>query len=437
MTGTTRGSSGGVAQGRKPRLRRSLFLWGFADQTLSSATTFLLTLVAARSLGPAGLGTVTLGFAAYLVALGIDRSLLVDPLLTRTDAGPRSSREALRGAISMTVFGSAVLAGIGAIVGLTWSGAEARGLLIFAPWIVPALLQTLLKAWLYREGRGLIATASSAAWLLTLAAGFGVGLRSSEWNVVTAWGLGACAALAIAGVGTTGVGLAAPGPTLAWFRDEALDVGMWRTASNVFYSAATYVRVAGMSAILGPAAVGGYRAIETVFAPTSLIGPALTNAGIPIVRESAAERSPRTWGVAAKISMASAGLALAYVVPVTIARDFVFFVFGESFRDYQNLIAPIAIGAVAFSLATGFSVLLLAVRRMDLTALVVLTSAVLGLAITLPLAALFGLEAAAWGIMIAGIPPLVLVVVLARRVAVRLEVAQPKEAQPVEVRASA
>ena len=43
--------------------RSSSFAWGLTDQALSSATTLLFTLIAARSLGPSGLGTVTLGFA--------------------------------------------------------------------------------------------------------------------------------------------------------------------------------------------------------------------------------------------------------------------------------------------------------------------------------------------------------------------------------------
>src|SRR5450755_2736877 len=86
--------------------RSSSFAWGLTDQALSSATTLLFTLIAARSLGPSGLGTVTLGFAAYLSVLGVHRALVIDPLLTRLESPARTAREALRGAISITACGA-------------------------------------------------------------------------------------------------------------------------------------------------------------------------------------------------------------------------------------------------------------------------------------------------------------------------------------------
>ena len=51
----------------------------------------------------------------------------------------------------------------------------------------------------------------------------------------------------------------------------------------------------------------------------------------------------------------------------------------------------------------------------------VIFNSVLTLALTLPLAALFGLEAAAWGIVVGAFPPLVLIVLMARRAARELD----------------
>ena len=95
---------------------------------------------------------------------------------------------------------------------------------------------------------------------------------------------------------------------------------MWPAVSGIAFSVATYVRVAVMSSLLGPAAVGGYRAIETAFAPTSLVGPALVNPGLPMMRERFERRRVAAWSLARKISMLSTLLVVAYIVPVTLGR---------------------------------------------------------------------------------------------------------------------
>lgn len=407
-------------------LGRSLFAWGLIDQALSSATTFLLTLIAARSLGPAGLGTIALGYASFLVVLGIHRTLLVDPLLTRVATTTRSTGEAFRAATSTTATVGALASLVALAVGLVGTGAVARGMFVFSPWFVPALLQVLLRSWLYREGRGAVATLSSGAWLLTMAAAVAVGLRSTDWQISAAWGLGACVAVAVASAGT-GIGLASPRAAGAWFNYEAFRVSGWRTTSSIVFSAATYARVSGMSAILGPAAIGGYRSVESIFAPTSLFGPALANPGTPMMQVAVERGGAPAWTLALKISALSTGLVLAYIVPITLARDLVLRLFGTSFSEYESLILPIAVGALIGGMGTGFTILLVAARRMNELGLVVLVNSALTLALTLPLAALFGLEAAAWGIVLGALPPLLIIAVIARRTTRELEAVRRDE----------
>ena len=114
-----------------------------------------------------------------------------------------------------------------------------------------------------------------------------------------------------------------------------------------------------MSAILGPAAVGGYRSVESIFAPTSLFGPALANPGTPMMRVAVERGGAPAWTLALKISALSTGLVLAYIVPITLARDLVLHLFGPSFREYENLIVPISVGALLGGMSTGFTILLL------------------------------------------------------------------------------
>lgn len=397
------------------RIRHRLFAWGFVDQAFSSATTFTFTIVGARTLGPAGLGTVALGYAAFLIALGLERSIVVDPLLARISTSTRSAQDAFRGALSATVAGGLALTVAALSIGITFSGAGADGMLVFAPWFVPALSQGLFRAWLYREGRGSASTVSSAAWLVIMLLAFALGLRSTEWQITAAWGLGACVALGVAAARTPGVGVAPPRSALQWLRHEAVGLGSWRAASTFFYSAASYARIAGLSAILGPAAVGGYRAIETVFSPASLVGPALNYPGLPTMRDAVEQRAEDAWSIALKMSAASFALVSGYVVAATLGQDVILRVYGSEFQEYDYLIAPIATGVVLGSVGTGFGILLLAARKMREIAVLVVVTSMLTLGLALPLAALSGLEAAAWGIALAEIPLISLTVVFARR----------------------
>ncbi len=395
---------------------RSGFVWSLVDQGFSSATSFLFMAVAARALGPAGLGTVALGYTAFLIVLGLERSLIVNPLLARVSASSTTPGQALRAASSTTLAMGSVAVFIAFSVGLLTTGPLARGLLVFAPWMVPALLQALLRAWLYREKRGRTAALSNAVWLVVLIGAVAAGLRESVAAVVAAWGLGGCVALVVAVAGTRSVGLARPRAAAAWFVGEAAAVGGWLTGSSIVYSAAAYARVAGISSILGTAALGGFRVVETAFAPVSLVGPALMNPGLPMMRQVVERRPLDAWNLALKISGLSIGLVGAYVAAVTLGQDLVFLVFGETFRAYQSLIIPVALGQVVLGAGTGFTILLMAARRMREIALVVLIHSSLALVLGLSLALATGLEGAAWGFAAAEVPPLAVLIALARRV---------------------
>jgi O-antigen/teichoic acid export membrane protein len=351
------------------------------------------------------------------MAVGLQRVLIIDPLLIRIRTASRSAHAAVEAALTTTVSGAVVLTLLGVGIGLTASGTAARALLVFAPWVVPVLAHALLKAWLYREGRPRVATASSAAWLALMSVAVLAGLRSTDWQITAAWGVGACGAAIVAAVGMgERVGIAGARSTLEWFRREALGIGAWTATSSLTYSAADYARVAGISSILGPAALGGYRAIETLFAPTTLIGPAFMSAGLPALRRAVEEReAARAWSLALKISGFATGLVLAYVVAVALLKDPLIRLFGAGFAEYEYLILPVVVTQLFIAVVLGFGLLVVAARRVRLTALITILHAVVMLGLALPLAATRGLEAAAWGVALAWIPTVLLVVMVARR----------------------
>lgn len=414
------------ASGKAGASRPSSFVWSLVDQGLSSSTTLVLTAVSARSLGPSGLGTIVVGYAAFLIALGVVRSMVVDPLLTRIQSSARSSHAALSAALSTTLGVGVLVAIVGLGVGISVDGTIAFGLLIFSPWATAGLTHALLRSWLYRERRGAIAAASSGTWLVVMVAALAAGFTSSAWTIVAAWGLGACAAAAVVLVGAVEtVRPAAPRQTFAWFVHEALGIGAWRLGSSIVFSVADYLRVVGLSGILGPAAVGGYRAIESIFAPISLVGPALTNSGLPPLRVAIEQALPTVKRLAVGLTLFSTVLIVAYVAVVFLAKDVLIGIFGDEFREYESLIPPVIAAQLLIAVGLGFALLLVAARRVRELALITTIHAGLMLAFVLPLAAMSGLEAAVWGYAAAEVVPLVLVMTFALRVIRGLSAASP------------
>ena len=135
-----------------------------------------------------------------------------------------------------------------------------------------------------------------------------------------------------------------------------------------------------------------------------------------MMRDVVERRPSDAWNLALKLSGLSFGLVGAYVVAVTLGQDLVFLVFGESFRAYQSLIIPVALGQVVLSASAGFTILLIAARRMREIAFVVLFQSSLTLVLVLSLALATGLEGAAWVFAVAEVPSLAVLIAFARRV---------------------
>ena len=55
--------------------------WGFADQVLSSATNFALSVAVARQVDPRGFGAFGVAMTAYILATGLSRAVVSEPLL--------------------------------------------------------------------------------------------------------------------------------------------------------------------------------------------------------------------------------------------------------------------------------------------------------------------------------------------------------------------
>lgn len=379
------------------------FSWGIADQAMSSATNFGLTLVAGRVLGPRGLGVVFLGFAIYLLCLALHRALIFDPLVVASASlPPDMKRERTAHGLTLTLIGSVTATAVMLVVGMSVDGPLARGTLLFAPWIVPAMLQDLWRVVLFRDDRGGKAAFNDLVWIVGMGASlpFAVG-AGSDLAVVSCWGAGSLLA-ALVGFFQTRVRLRQGMAALKWWAAEAWPWGRWLATASIVSIASFQLVVFLLAGILGAAAIGGFRAVQTLFAPMTLLGPAASLPGLPRVAVAVRQSATRARRLALRMSAAVATLALLYVLAVLLGGGALLeIVFGASFVGYEELIVPMSIGQLVLASALGFSLLLKASRRSDSLLVTRGIAAVGGLALAPLLASRFGLQGAVWGLVIA------------------------------------
>src|SRR5262245_10437117 len=106
--------------------------WGGADQALSSATNLGLSILAGRVLGASGLGTVFVGFTAYLFALSLMRGLITAPFVVGTTVGTAEERDATaRRCITLVLCAAAATTALMYALGSVLPDPLGRGLLLF------------------------------------------------------------------------------------------------------------------------------------------------------------------------------------------------------------------------------------------------------------------------------------------------------------------
>jgi len=380
------------------RARYSGFAWGFVDQAFSSATTFGLMVLAGRALGPGGLAAVVVGFTLYLIALGFQRSLVTDPLVASSSAlGEVARRLAGRAALMVVLPGAAGMTIVAFAAAALIGGRFGQGVFVVALWLPVALVQDFWRTVLFRDGRARAAAANDGLWLVVMGilAPFAWSI-GDDWAIVGCWGVGALVA-ALVGVVQTGYIPIAIGAASRWWRQEAWSLGRWLALGSITYSLATYGTVLMLVALLGGTAFGGLRAVQSLFSPLSLLGPAIALPGLPALVRARAESSHAARLLTLYLSCAVTALTMLYVIVFTLSPGLLTVVFGEQFTRFHTIVLPIGLSQIVAATATGFPLLLKAQSRGRALLFAQLVGLVATLAILPALASTRGLTGVAWG----------------------------------------
>lgn len=378
---------------------RGVFAWAFVAQGFSSATNFGLTVIAGHVLGPSALGIVTVGFAGYLLVAGLQRAAVLQP--TIAFAAPRSPderRTLAEAGLTIGLAGAAAATLVVAVIGAVAGGGIGRGLLLFAPWLVPALLQEFWKAILFQEGRGAAAAASDVARFAVLAASAPALLAwRHDYVIVAGWGFGSAVGLVVALVGFPGRP-SRPRPAFAAWRNRAWGLGRWLGAREVVFQVLTYATVLVLAVVIGTHNLGGLRAAEALFSPFSLLAAALVLPALPALARAAEREHGPALHLAFRICALALAIGLAYMaVMAGVGRWLLVRLFGGAFSPYRGLVWPMAASQVFSAAGVAFTLLLSAEKRGRAS---FVAGALLGagtLACATGLATEYGTSGAAWG----------------------------------------
>ena len=392
-------ASKGGGPSRFSEFVHGIWAWAFVGQGISSATTFGLVVLAGRSLGASALGVVVIGLGSYFMLLLIQRALVITPLISSSSTLVGSERaSATRAAVTVTLIIGCAGAGLFAIIGASVGGPIGDGMLVFAPWVVPALAQDLFRSTLFRDGRGRRGSITDIAWfgLLLTCAPFAVWI-GEVWAVVGAWGVGAIVAASLGAVATR----VKPAPFLSaqkWFVHTAFPFGRWLVLQEGSFVIGFYGLVLLLTPIIGAAGLGGLRAAETIFAPMSLVGPALVLVGLPAVSRAVARSRESAVRLAVGISGACGVLIVVYAIVMIVAGSRILtLVFGDSFASYDALVIPMSLWQLALATGLGFTILLRAEQRGRALLLAGTSMAVIALVLSPVAAHVGGVEGAVWG----------------------------------------
>ncbi len=339
--------------------------WGVTAQILSSATNLGLSVVSGRLLGPGGLGVVSVGIAAYLVAQGLQRALLTDPLrVSIAGRGEQETRAVVHQGFTLAVTGGLVVTALGVLLGVAMGGSFGRGLLLFAPWTTAALVQDFCRWALFGANRPQAATANDGVralfMVVTLPGAFWLG---SDSAVVASWGVGAVAAATLGWfqIGARSTGMAS---AWGWWRREALPLGRWLALESLVIVAGGAAVTFIVASVLGTEALGGLRAVDTIFAPMTLLGQGLELPGLPYLSKLWRSSARAARGAAARVSGIALVLLTAYLaIAFSLRGAILAAVFGPGFRQFERLMVPVAVSEWIYAGGLGFFMLLKASGR--------------------------------------------------------------------------
>jgi O-antigen/teichoic acid export membrane protein len=346
--------------------------WGLADQAVTSMVSFVIGIVVARSLGASEFGAFSLAWVTYGVVVNVSRGLATDPLAVRFSGVEHSLwKKTVASSSGMAIVVGLATGAICVAVGAALGGKPGEAFIALGLVLPGLMLQDSWRFAFFASGQGGKAFVSDITWAVTLVPLLYLAKQGgpSVTRFVLAWGAAGIIAAVVSGLqaGVVPRVLQARG----WLRDHR-DLGLRYLFENVAISSAYQLKMYGLGAFAGIAAVGTVRGGEMMLGPFFIV---LSGVGLVAVPEAARmlRRSLRALegfclllGSAQAVAALAWGLALVFFLPHAWGHA----VLGEVWDATEPLLLPATLSVAFASFYTGASAGLraLGVARRSLTA---------------------------------------------------------------------
>jgi O-antigen/teichoic acid export membrane protein len=377
---------------RRPAGEVRSFLWVGLDQAFSALSNVVVAIVVSRAAGAGGLGRYSVAFACYLVALGFQRQLVNEPLISlrwRPRARNRGhDAPALGAALLYLLAASLVMLAVGVVT-------RRLELIVLAPVLPGVCIQDFDRYVAFRRGRHRLAAGLDALWFVFSAASCLWILRSGSPAVaVVGWGIAGSIA-AVYGAVRLDLWPARPSFSLRWWRREARRLGMFLTLAGIAYIAGSQAMLLAIAATIGEEPLGQLRQAQILLGPAALsittfnffVMPRLTRREKDITSRA----SGRMVVAAAALALGAAGASLVVALPASR------FIFGHATAVTIALLVPLSLQLVFEAAASGFVLPLRVTQRGAAIAAARTSSVLVGVPAVVFAAILGGLIPAAWG----------------------------------------
>jgi len=326
--------------------------WVVGDQALSGLTNVAATVVVARSVSSQEFGAYSVGFVVYILALGVVRGLVSQPLAVRfsTAAVPRDQ---VAGAAGATLASGGAMGLVVVAVGILLRGDTGAVLVVVGALLPALLLQDMWRFLFFTSGEPHRAVAIDLFW-----AGMQVVLMGSV--VVLDGGLAALTA-AWAGAGTVAATLGIrqtrvrPDLRLAMpFLRAQADIGPWFATEFVFQTGSSQVTTLVLGALIGTVGIGAIRGGQTLFGPFYMTMTGLMSAAIPEGARVLSRTPRRVVPLLRSMSAALVVVALIWGMVVELMPDaWGRALLGDTWEGAHELVLPLVVGAVGHGVASG------------------------------------------------------------------------------------
>jgi O-antigen/teichoic acid export membrane protein len=366
------------------------------DQAIAGASNVLIAVLAARLLPVASFGLFGIVFLVYVMAQGVSRALVSDPLLVHPLEAQKRTGE---------VIGTSFVLGLGVAVvvllaGLTAQFADARlgdALMVLALCMPLLVLQDLGRYLAFATQRPASAVVLDITWLVLLfgaiAALFATNTRTLPWFIAAWGGSGAAAGL------------------LLFWQHSAREVRLrlswlrhtwsfsWRyLISYVSTQGAALGASSGVGAISGARALGGVQGAALLVRPFMTFQVAAIAATVgEVTRSQEADRGLRR-RVALTSALTTAAALVNMLVMLVLSDRLGEVVLGASWHAAQPLLLPTGVQIVCLGLMTGVRAGLLGMRAIRKAMMIDVASTVMVLVAAISGAVIDGATGALWAI---------------------------------------